>query len=92
MDYAGTIMKAAKLDAVDRQKTENLSRRAEGLPGNVPPHVGFAKSSAGLVKVHFVEAQSSRRLQRHATRTTWYLDGKRLAGARLSEILNAEAS
>jgi len=48
---------------------------------------GWVESSIGTVKVCMVEAESRIKLQRHATRKTWYLNGKRIARDKLIALL-----
>lgn len=50
---------------------------------------GWAETAIGTVTVCMVEAGSRIRLQRHATRKTWYLNGKRIARDTLIEKLAA---
>lgn len=88
MTNATKIMQAAIDHAIERQAELIAKYKSQGDEW-YGLAAGSTETNIGTVKVSFVEAESRIKLQRHATRTIWYLNGKRIARDKLVKQLNA---
>ena len=83
-----SIMQQALDHSAERTTQLRVKYKAEGRDF-YGIAAGWVETKIGTVKVCMVEAESRIRLQRHATRKTWYLNDKRIARDALIEKLAA---
>lgn len=87
--YSAEMMQAALDNAKTRDEELKITwPRDHGSEWNGNA-AGFVETKIGTVSCHFVQADSRISLKRHATRTCWKLNGKRISEDNLIKQLNA---
>lgn len=86
MTNANTLMQAAYADATAYEAEIYHAGNPRKFPGHC---AGTIDTPFGLLRVTYVAPQNMSVCKRHNLRQSWYLNGKRIAKAKLITLLNA---